>query len=95
VTFATQTVNTVSAPQLVTLTNTGVLAIPASNIGIGGTNQYEFAQTNTCGTSLAPAASCTISVTFTPHSWLPIGAQTATLYVTGTTPTVTLNGTAQ
>jgi hypothetical protein len=94
-TFAAQTVNTISAAQSVTLTNTGVLPIPASNILLYGTNQYEFAQTNTCGTSLAPAASCTVSVTFTPHSWLPIGAQTATLGVQGTLPSVTLNGTAQ
>jgi hypothetical protein len=27
----------------------------------------EFAETNACGTSLAPGASCTISVTFTPR----------------------------
>jgi hypothetical protein len=33
------------------------------NIGIGPTN---FAETNTCGSTLAVGANCTFSVTFTP-----------------------------
>ena len=60
-TFAPQLLNTASAVQAVTLTNpgTGPLTPVVSASG-------DFAQTNNCGTSVAPGATCTISVTFTP-----------------------------
>ena len=61
-TFASQTVGTTSAAQTVTLTNTGTAALTLSSIAASG----NYAQTNTCGTSLAANASCTISVTFMP-----------------------------
>jgi len=61
-TFASQTVGTTSAAQTVTLTNTGAGALSISSIAASG----NFAETNTCGTSLAASASCTVSVTFTP-----------------------------
>ena len=93
--FPAQTVNTTSAAQSVTLTNTGVLAISPANITFSGANLYEFAQTNTCGASLAPAASCTLSVTFTPHGWMPLGAKSAMMSLTGTAAAVALSGTAQ
>ena len=63
--FADQKVGTTSSPQSVTLTNTGKVAATMS-IEVAGMNPGDFAQTNDCGTSLAPAASCTMSVTFTP-----------------------------
>ena len=54
--------------QVVTLTNTGISALTIGGISIGGTNPGDFSQTNTCGNSLAAAASCTISVVFSPKS---------------------------
>ena len=39
-----------------------------SKIVIGGTNVWNFAQTNTCGTSVPAGGNCSISVTFTPSS---------------------------
>jgi hypothetical protein len=61
-TFAGQNVNTTSAPQLITLTNSGSSALAMSGISMSG----NFAQTNTCGLSVKAGGNCTISVTFTP-----------------------------
>ncbi len=46
----------------VTLTNNTAAIIPVTGVAIAGA----FAQTNTCTGSLAPAASCVITVTFKP-----------------------------
>jgi hypothetical protein len=64
--FAPQGVGTTSAPQTITLTNTGNLILKLSSIGVVGTNATDFAQTNTCGATLNAGASCPIKVTFTP-----------------------------
>ncbi|MGC2744304.1 MAG: choice-of-anchor D domain-containing protein, partial [Candidatus Angelobacter sp.] len=50
------------AAQSVTLTNTGNIPMTVSGITISG----DFAQTNACGSTLAPGAACIVSVTFTP-----------------------------
>lgn len=63
-TFSTQVVFTTSKAQTVTLTNTGTGTLTISSIAVTG----QFSQTNTCGTSIAPGASCAISVTFKPKS---------------------------
>jgi len=67
-TFPNQAVGTTSAAKVVTLKNGGTSTLTFSNISITGNNPADFAQTNTCGTSLAAGASCTISMTFTPAS---------------------------
>jgi RHS repeat-associated protein len=83
-----------SAPQTATLSNTGNAPLTISGITLGGTNPGDFAQSNTCGTSLAAGSSCTISVTFTPGS---ASSFTATLSVaddaSGSPQTTTLSGT--
>ena len=58
--------NTTSASQSITLTNNGGATLNISGITLGGTNASSFAETTTCGTTLAAAANCSISVTFTP-----------------------------
>ncbi len=63
-----------SATLPVTLTNTGNAALAIASIQVMPIPS-EFTQTNNCGSSLAPAASCTISVTFTP---VTAGEATAT-----------------
>ena len=90
-TFASQTVGTTSAAQAVTLTNTGTAALTVSSIAASGS----YAQTNTCGTSLAANASCTISVTFKPTaSGALTGAITLTDNAAASPQAVSLTGTA-
>ncbi len=93
-TFASQTVNTTSAAQSVTLTNSGSAALSLTSVAISGTNGSDFAQTNTCGSSVNANASCTISVTFTPTA---AGTRTANVSITdnatGSPQTVSLTGT--
>jgi hypothetical protein len=78
-TFAAQLVKTTSPPQAVTLTNSGTAALTIGSFAFAGSNAADFAQSNTCGSSVAAGASCTINVTFTPPA---SGAQTATLNIT-------------
>jgi hypothetical protein len=59
--FGLQAVGT-SAVQSVIFTNNGAAAANISAVMAGG----DFSQTNTCGTSLAAGANCTVSVTFGP-----------------------------
>jgi hypothetical protein len=66
--FPTENVGTQSAPQIATLTNVGTSALTINSITITGTGSGSFAQTNTCGSSLAAGTSCTISITFDPKS---------------------------
>jgi hypothetical protein len=62
VSYPFQLVGTVSAPQTVTLTNTGTTALSISSIQASN----PFHQNNTCGKSVAPGAKCDIEITFKP-----------------------------
>jgi len=53
-----------SSTQMITLSNPGTAALDLSGISIAPTGN--FTETNTCGTSVEIAGSCTISVTFGP-----------------------------
>ena len=85
---------TTSGSQSVTVTNTSTVALPIRTIKLSGTNPGQFSQTNTCGTSVAASATCTISVVFKPTVK---GLKTATLSVNAGggagTKTVALSGT--
>ncbi len=63
---------TASAPRTLLLKNTGNAPLTISEIVIGGAHASEFARVtggaDNCGTSLAPGASCTITLTFTPSA---------------------------
>jgi hypothetical protein len=78
----------------VTLQNTGTALLTISGISVTGAQASNFVETNTCGSSLAAAGSCTITVTFAPTV---AGAQSATLQVAdnaaGSPQTVPLSGT--
>jgi len=96
-TFNSQNVGTTSGAQTVALNNTGKASLSIAHIVLGGANSGDFAQTNTCGSSVAAGSSCTINVTFTPTA---VGARTASLTITdnsdnlaGNTQTVSLSGT--
>ena len=92
--FGNQTINTTSTAQTVTLTNTGNAALSIAGITVTGTNASDFAQSNTCGSSVAGGSNCTISVTFTPSA---SGSRTASVSITdnasGSPQTVSLSGT--
>jgi subtilase family serine protease len=93
-TFASTTVGTAAATQPVTLKNTGTAALSITGISVTGTNASSFTQTNNCGSSVAAAASCTITVTFTPAA---TGALSASVSIadnaSGSPQTVALTGT--
>jgi hypothetical protein len=89
-TFASQALNTTSAAQSVTVTDTGTAAASLASVGITG----DFAQSNNCGTSLAVGASCTVSVTFTPTaSGTRTGSLTINSNASNNPTTVALSGT--
>ncbi|MFD8569817.1 choice-of-anchor D domain-containing protein [Streptomyces sp. NPDC059639] len=77
-----------SAPQTVTVSNPTGSAAAVSSVAATG----DFAQTNTCGSSIAAHGSCTVSVTFKPTA---TGSRSGSLTVNagGVTNTVALSGT--
>jgi len=89
-TFPSQAVGTSSAAQRVTLKNTGKGTLSISSIATSG----DFSQTNTCGSSVAASATCTIGVTFKPTA---TGTRTGAVKITDnaspSTQTVSLTGT--
>jgi uncharacterized glyoxalase superfamily protein PhnB len=88
-TFAGQSIGTISAAQSVTLTNTGTAALVISNVAAGG----DFAQVNNCPTSVAAGANCTINITFTPTaSGNRFGSVTITDNAASSPQAITLSG---
>ncbi|HYM79487.1 MAG TPA: choice-of-anchor D domain-containing protein [Candidatus Dormibacteraeota bacterium] len=73
--FGNQAVATTGIAKNVTLKNGLTTSITISSIAVSG----DYSQTNTCGSSLAVGAKCTISVSFTPTT---TGSRTGTLTVT-------------
>jgi len=93
-TFGTQAVETVSAAQKITLSNTGAITLSIGGIAISGANGSEFAQTNDCGSSLEPGANCTIIATFHPSTVGPASAAISITDNTADSPqSVSLSGT--
>ncbi|MBT9332641.1 kelch repeat-containing protein [Paracidobacterium acidisoli] len=88
--FSAQNTGSTSAAQSVTLTNTGSTALSIASIAASG----DFAETNTCKSSVAAGANCTIAVTFTPTAG---GTRTGSLTITdnagGSPQIVPLTGT--
>jgi hypothetical protein len=67
-TFPLQLVNTTSAVQTVTLSNTGNIGFTINSVGLSGGNTADFILNNGCtsGTSLAGGGSCTFTISFRP-----------------------------
>ncbi|MGA8305361.1 MAG: choice-of-anchor D domain-containing protein, partial [Candidatus Acidiferrales bacterium] len=89
--FGGQLVTTTSSPaKMITLKNNGTATLNIMSVASSG----DFAETNTCGASLAATMSCSISVTFTPTA---TGARNGTIKITddanGSPQTVPLSGT--
>jgi Abnormal spindle-like microcephaly-assoc'd, ASPM-SPD-2-Hydin len=88
--FGGQAVGTTSSSQTVTLSNTGSAPLAISSIAVNG----DFAQINSCGTTLAAGANCSMVVTFTPTATgTRQGALTVTDNASGSPQTVSLSGT--
>jgi hypothetical protein len=88
--FTGQAVQTTSAPQTVTLTNTGGANLAISSISTSG----DFSQNNTCGASIGAGASCAILVTFAPTATGPrVGTLTISDNAANSPQTISLTGT--
>jgi hypothetical protein len=88
--FGNEAVGSTSSAQSVTVQNTGSAAATISSV----TASAGFGETNTCGSSLAAGASCTVSVTFAPTaSGAASGTLTVSSNATNSTLTATLSGT--
>jgi len=78
--FPEQKIGTQSAPRTVHLTNVGKSSLNITEIAIGGIFYQDFPESTTCGSSLAPKASCAITVSFKPQhkgllsAWIEIGS---------------------
>jgi hypothetical protein len=93
--FSTLT-TTASATQTVTLTNNSRSSADIHSIAVTGASATDFTQSNTCGKTLAPGASCGIAVVFASTT---AGTFSASLTVTDNGPfggsqSVVLTGTA-
>ncbi len=88
--FGNVTTGSTSAAQTVTVSNPGTSAAT----GVSVSASAPFAETNTCGSSIAAGGSCTVSVTYAPTA---AGASTGTVSVASSAPgsplTVALTGT--
>jgi uncharacterized repeat protein (TIGR03803 family) len=81
--FGNLNIGSSSSAQTVTLSNTGSAPLAISSIAITGANSTDFGQTNTCGSTLAGGASCSIGVTFKPTA---SGARSASLTLSDNGP---------
>jgi hypothetical protein len=79
--FGVQQVGTQSAPQTITISNPGTAPLNGIGFGMQLADESVFPFTSTCGLSLAPGASCTVSAAFKPAT---AGTRTATLTVEDT-----------
>jgi subtilase family serine protease len=86
--FGSVNIGARSTDIVVTLSSTGSAPVSAISIGFTGAAPGDYAQTTTCGSSLAPAATCTITVAFVPTA---IGSRTANLSVSSSASASPLN----
>ena len=84
--FSTQAQSTLSAPQTVTVENTGINALGVAGLTFGGGDAQDYLiSSNGCLGPIAPGATCTIGVSFAPQEQ---GQSRATLQIT----TIALSG---
>jgi len=94
--YGTVKVGTASGSQTVTLTNNGSATLTITSIALTGADAGSFVFANSCGTSLAAGANCTIHGHFAPTA---TGALTAAITITdnagGSPQSIALSGTGQ
>jgi hypothetical protein len=93
ISFSGQKILTTSAPQILSVVNTGQAPLNITGVSLSGTNGGDFTMANGCGSTLAVSANCAISVTFTPSAE---GNRVAGIMVNNTTiepaPSISLSG---
>jgi Abnormal spindle-like microcephaly-assoc'd, ASPM-SPD-2-Hydin/Putative Ig domain len=95
-TFGAQAIGTTSAPQSVTVSNTGTAPLFINSAATRGANPLDFTQVDDqcSGVTLVAGASCTVSINFSPTA---SGTRSGTFIVTdnaaGSPQTVPLTGT--
>jgi hypothetical protein len=93
-TFPTEPVGTASPSKTIAVQNPGTATLNISSISITGTGATSFHQTHICGSTLAPGANCSVTITFKPTA---VGSFTAALSFSdnaaGSPQTVSLAGT--
>jgi hypothetical protein len=91
--FGTVTVgHTLTKTMIVTNVQPSSGNLNITNSGISGPNASEFTMSSTCGSSLAPLASCTVTVNFTPTAQ---GSRTANFSVSDNGGSANSSGTDQ
>jgi len=53
-----------SQPKQITVTNKSAVTIPVTGTGIGGADNNDFRENDTCGGQVAAAGSCTMTIMF-------------------------------
>lgn len=93
--FPATTQGASSSPQTLTAVNSGNAPLQVSSVSLGGSNASQFSISSTCTAPLAPAASCAISLVFSPTA---SGQSSANLIIadnaSGSPQTVSLSATA-
>lgn len=93
--FPATTQGTSSAPQTISVINSGNAPLQISSVSLGGSSASQFSLSSNCAGSLAPAASCSASLVFSP---LATGQSAAMLTVTDDAPgspqSTSISGTA-
>lgn len=83
-TFATQHTGTTSTPQTITATNSGTASLFSNNVALSGnTLDFTIVDDECIGMTIAPGASCAISVTFSPTT---TGTRAASVVYTDNAP---------
>jgi hypothetical protein len=94
--FGNQALGVTSAPQVITVTNTGSAALTFTSILVSGANRLDWAPLSpvTCAGNIQPGKTCTIAAKFTPQA---SGPRVATIFIYDNDPTspqqVSLTGT--
>jgi len=92
--FGSVSVGSTSEPLAATLMNKGAIAVSIDSVAVTGTYASWFPMTENCPNSLAPGASCTITVRFAPVAAAARSAKvTITSSATATPLAVTVRGT--
>src|SRR5205823_8069674 len=82
-TFAATTQRSTTPSHPITVTSAGSATLHIASVLLGGSNPSDFSLTSTCSGALAPNATCTINVTFTP---LGAGSRTASIAINDDAP---------
>lgn len=94
VAFDAQPVGTTSAPQRLTVTNSGTASLSIEGLRASGADAAVFSVVSECGNTVDPGASCTIAVSFNPATAGQKSADFVIASDTSPSPGVVLTGVA-